>query len=86
MYHVDFKQSVTKDLKKLERRFRNKILAKIQKLAVNPYKENIKKLSLSQVFFRLRVGDYRVVFQIDHENRLIIIYYIRHRKDAYKHL
>lgn len=86
MYSVEFKQSVSKDLKKIPKQFVKKIFANIDKLQINPYKQNIKKLVSTESFFRLRVGDYRIVFQISNNERKIIIYYISHRKEVYKNL
>jgi mRNA-degrading endonuclease RelE of RelBE toxin-antitoxin system len=38
----------------------------------------------AEVSYRIRVGDYRVVYQVDTKKKLIIIYHVRHRKDIYR--
>lgn len=86
MYSVEFKQSVSKDLKKIQRRIVESILVKIEKLKTDPYKSDIKKLFGTKSFFRLRVGDYRIIFQILSAEKKIIVFYIRHRKDVYKNV
>lgn len=87
MYLIEFKASVfEKDLKKMEQNQCNKILKKIERLKIDPYKSSIKKLASTHSYFRIRVGDYRVIFQIVKKDQKIIIYHIAHRKDVYKNL
>lgn len=86
MYSVEFKQSVFKDLKKIQRRIVEGILAKIEKLKTDPYKGDIKKLFGTKSFFRLRVGDYRIIFQILDAEKKVVVFYIRHRRDVYKNM
>ena len=38
----------------------------------------------SESGYRLRIGDYRVIYQVDTENKVVVVYHVRHRKDAYK--
>lgn len=86
MYKIEFKQSVTKDLRRIDSKFHKNIFSKIDKLKTSPYKANIEQLSGSKLCFRIRAGDYRIVFQILNRDKKIIIQYIRHRKDVYKNL
>ena len=61
-----------------------RVVAAIKELADNPYPQGVKKLSGFDRTFRIRVGDYRVLYDI-YENRLVIeIIRIRHRKDVYR--
>ena len=78
---IKIQNSAKKDLKKLENSTASKILNDIKSLQNFPDVTNIKKLKNHQPTFRLRVGDYRVLFDI--ENDLIIIARIKHRKEAY---
>lgn len=86
MYSVEFKESVSGDLKKIPKQFVKKIFSNIDKLQINPYKQNIKKLISTEFVFRSRVGDYRIIFQIFDAQKKIVIYHIRHRKEVYKNL
>lgn len=86
MYQAEFKQSVEKDLRKLNKKLISRLFAKIEKLKINPYEEDIKKIALAKSYFRARVGDYRIIFQILDKHKKIVIHYIRHRKEAYRHL
>lgn len=82
-YAVEFKNSAVKELKKLPKQHSFRILKAIDKLALNPKLGNVRPM-VGMPNWRLRVGDYRVIYSI-YENKLtIFIIRIRHRKDAYK--
>ena len=78
---IDIQDSAYKDLKKIDKSEAIKILQTIKKLEDYPYISNVKKLTNHYPPFRLRIGDYRVLFDIE-ENK-IIISNIKHRKEAY---
>ena len=70
-----------KDLKKLDKQNVKLLLKKIENLRNYPLVTNIKKLKNFYPPFRYRIGNYRILFDIENEN--IIIFKIKHRKDAY---
>jgi mRNA interferase RelE/StbE len=80
-YSIEFKPAAVKDLKKVDRKKAVKIVAKIEELE-NDLKGDVKKLTDFTPEYRLRVGDYRVLFEI--EKKTVIIYRIKHRKESYK--
>lgn len=83
-YQIEIKPSASKELEKLPRQMVIRVVAAIRELADNPYPSGVKKLSGFDRTFRIRVGDYRVLYDI-YENRLVIeIIRIRHRKDVYR--
>lgn len=83
-YPIEIKPSASKELEKLPRQMVVRVVAAIRELADNPYPQGVKKLSGFDRTFRIRVGDYRVLYDI-YENRLVIeIIRIRHRKDVYR--
>ncbi len=84
LFKIDLKGSTEHDLKKIDRQFISKILKAIETLSVNPFPMHCKKLKDSELSYRLRVGDYRIIYQVDQVNKAIVIYHVRHRKDAYK--
>ena len=83
-YKIVFKSKVEKDLRKIDRQFIPDILKQIEKLQGNPRPSNSRKLIDSTISYRLRIGDYRVVYQVDDSSKLVEIYLVRHRKDVYK--
>lgn len=71
-----------KELKKLPLKLQKIILTKILELASISQTNQVKKLENSP-YFRLRVGDYRVIFQYSGRTTILIIH-VAHRKDAYR--
>lgn len=80
-YDVDLKPRAIKDCKKIEKKILQKVLLKIEELT-DDLQGDIKKLTNFTPEYRLRVGDYRVLFET--EDNKIIVYRIMHRKDVYK--
>jgi mRNA interferase RelE/StbE len=80
MYHVEFKPRAIKDLKALPAATQRRILARIEALQ-DDLAGDVKKLTSFTPEYRLRVGDYCVLFEVD--DAKVIIYRILHRKDAY---
>gem|GEM_PF-88269 len=79
-YQVQFKPRAIKDLQSLPREIQNRILTKIERLN-NNLTGDVKRLTNFTPKFRLRVGDYRVLFEL--EGNTVVIYRIKHRKNAY---
>ncbi len=83
-YQIEFKSSALKELEKLPRQIIPRAIAAIKRLAENPYPQGVKKLAGFERTYRVRVGDYRIMYEI-HEDRLIIeIIRVKHRKDVYR--
>ena len=80
-YRIEFKPQAIKDCKKIPRKEVQKIFEKIDKMS-NDLQGDVKQLTNFTPEYRLRVGDYRVLFEI--EEKIINIYRVRHRKQAYK--
>jgi len=83
MFEIHFSNKALKELQNLPRPISKRIFEKISLLKENPFKQNIKKLS-GQPYFRLRIGDYRVIFAIWKKEFRILIIKIAHRKKIYK--
>lgn len=80
-YEIVFKPRAIKDLQSLSKQTQEKILSRIQ-LMENDLREDVKKLTNFTPEYRLRVGNYRVLFEI--ENNTIVIYRIKSRDKAYQ--
>jgi mRNA interferase RelE/StbE len=83
-YQILWKQSSEKDLKKIGPDYRDRIINAIAKLSKEPIPHNSCKLKTTENYYRIRVGRYRIIYYIDGDKNNILIYYIRHRKDAYR--
>mgnify|MGYP001773277165 CR=1 FL=1 len=83
-FKILYAKSVYKDIKKLDQNTKLKIKKSIEKLENFPNISNIKSLKSHPLAdYRLRVGDYRVLFDVDWDNKKIYILKIGHRKDIY---
>jgi mRNA interferase RelE/StbE len=85
-YQVDFKPSVERDFREIPRTVLPRILKKIGELKEMPLPLQARKLSMAERLYRIRVGDYRIVYEVDLSNKLLIIHYIRHRRRVYREL
>jgi len=86
MYTLNFLNSAKNEFKKLEQLAQKNIKDKLELLATNPdvLKNNIKALKGEyKGKFRLRIKEYRVIFQVKDEELIIIVVRIGHRKDIY---
>jgi mRNA interferase RelE/StbE len=79
-YSIEFKKSALKDLEKINKKDALKILFRIEKME-DSLSGDIKKLTNYTPEYRLRVGNYRILFEI--AGNEIIIYCVKHRKDLY---
>jgi len=79
-YDIQFKPKSVKDIERLPSRIQDRVLARIEEMS-NDLKGDVRRLTNFTPEYRLRVGDYRVLFEI--EGKTIIIYRIRHRREAY---
>jgi mRNA interferase RelE/StbE len=84
MYKIEFKKKVEKELRKIDRQYVQTLLGKIKMLEKEPFPSNSRKLTGSAMSYRLRVGDYRVIYQVDDNSKIITIFQVRNRKDAYR--
>jgi len=82
MKKVVIDDKAIKELLKLELNIRKKIFSKIETLSNFPEIPNIKKLKNFSPKYRLRIANYRVLFDIDDD--VITVYSVKHRKSCYK--
>jgi len=84
MYKLLIDDKVVKDLRKIDRVWRSKILASIKtKLIENPYSGKKLVGDLSP-YYRLRVGDYRVLYEIIENEVVVVVVKVKHRKNVYE--
>ena len=83
-YAIGFARSARKQLQVLDRALALRIVGRIESLAVTPRPMGCVKLEGGAGLWRIRVGDYRVIYEIDDEHRLIDVSAVRHRRDAYR--
>ncbi len=85
MYQVEFRPQAAHDFEELDHAVAEHLLKKLHWLAENF--DSIKPEALSGELaglFKLRVGDYRVIYQADRENQILIILLVGHRREIYE--
>lgn len=82
-YKVEIARLAEKQIAKLPKRDKIKILDKIETLADDPRPHGYKKLVYHTEYFRFRVGNYRIIYQITDDVLLVTVVEITDRRDAY---
>ncbi len=83
-YRIEYAKGVDKDLRKIPIRIGDRIVRAIDKLASNPRPPGSVKLVGYELEFRIRVGDYRVIYQIQDSVLIVLVVEVGHRKDIYR--
>ena len=82
-YRVRFYPQVEKELRRLSQEAQKRVVVALEGLAENPLKQGVVKLRGEEAY-RMRVGDYRIIYEVNTEMRVISILRVAHRKDAYR--
>ncbi len=85
-YRIELKPPALRTLEKLPKRDRQRIAKKIDQLTENPRPRGAMKLAGGSNLYRLRAGDYRIVYQIHDDVLLVLVVRIGGRGDVYRHL
>ena len=83
MYKIDLRRAAFKDLKDIPATYIRLIARHIDSLEQNPRPPDSKKLK-GEAGYSLRIGTYRVLYDIDDKNQTITIYRIKHRREVYR--
>jgi len=83
-YHVEVKRSAAKALKKIPKADQKRIADKIDSLADDLPNPDTTKMQGNNPFHRIRVGEYRIIYEIQEDALLILVVKIGHRKDIYR--
>ncbi|MGD0349239.1 MAG: type II toxin-antitoxin system RelE/ParE family toxin [Verrucomicrobiota bacterium] len=84
MYRVFLERSAERDLGRLSSEVHGRVIAAIQELANNPRPPGCRKLVGSKNDWRIRVGDYRVIYEIADTIRVVRVNRVRHRREVYR--
>lgn len=83
-FELHWRASTRKDLRGIPPADVSRIIESVAKLADNPLPHGSQKLTGSERTYRVRVGDYRVVYELRRDLNLIEVQRVRHRKDVYR--
>jgi mRNA interferase RelE/StbE len=84
MFRVFLESSVEKDLRKLDPAIFKRIISALKELENNPVPHGCRKLVGSENDWRIRVGDWRIIYEIDRPGKVIRVMRIRHRREVYR--
>jgi mRNA interferase RelE/StbE len=83
-YRIEFSPTAERQFKKLPKEVQARLKHRIDILAENPFPRGVKKLSAEEDLYRLRIGDYRIIYQVQGKALLILILKLGHRKNVYR--
>ena len=83
-FSLQWRKSTRKDLRRISRDMVSRIIAEVEKLAAEPLPHGCEKLIGSEHSYRIRVGDYRVIYELLRDPKIVEIQRVRHRKDVYR--
>lgn len=83
MFSVEFSKRAEKDLKNLDKTIGERIVSKIETLSQDPFPRDAIKLKGEESIFRVRVGKYRILYEVYHENKIVLITKIDKRERVY---
>ncbi|HOC42991.1 MAG TPA: type II toxin-antitoxin system RelE/ParE family toxin [Thermoanaerobaculales bacterium] len=83
-YSIIFARSASKELESLEPKVIARVLPRVKALSENPRPSGCKKLAGGVDAWRIRIGDYRVIYRVDDTVSLVTVMVVRHRSKAYE--
>ncbi|EFA73253.1 type II toxin-antitoxin system RelE/ParE family toxin [Cylindrospermopsis raciborskii LB2897] len=83
-YKIIITKSIQKQLDNLPSNIQDRVYEKISQLAEEPRPDGVAKLKGYDNEYRIRIGDYRLVYEIQDEKLIVLILQCKHRRDVYK--
>jgi len=83
-YRLEVKESGQRELAELPTRIQRRIVRALEKLAEDPRPSGVHKIRGTEDAYRIRVGDYRVIYEVREKQLVVYVIRMRHRKDAYR--
>lgn len=83
-YRIELTDRAKRDLRRLDRQSQARIVSALGELAVDPHHHRQVKRLVGQDGCRLRVGDYRVLFQIENDRLIVLVFQVGYRREVYR--
>lgn len=83
-YNIAFAPAALRQLRKLPMQDQKRIMREIETLTDDPRPQGVRKLTGADNLWRIRIGDYRVVYEIQDAKLVVLVLRIAHRKDVYR--
>ena len=84
MHELLIERSAERDLDRLSKVVRERIIPKIKGLAEAPRPAGTRKITGTRRDWRLRVGDHRIIYEVNDQERVVKVWRVRHRREAYR--
>ena len=84
MHEVYLERAAERDLKRLSGRDFRRVVARIKALADDPRPQGCRKITGSKSDWRVRVGDYRIIYEVQDKEEVVRVMRVRHRREAYQ--
>ena len=84
MYEIQFKPAAQRQIKKLDKSTRKEIYSCLESLQNDPRHTGVEKLSHQENLYRVRTGDYRIIYQIQDASLVVLVVKIGHRREVYR--
>lgn len=85
-YRIEFAPRAEREFRALDGSIQRRIARRIESLSQNPYPVGIKKLQGDDEIYRLRIGDYQILYQVKRRALLVLILGIEHRREIYRRI
>jgi len=83
-YTLEFTASAAREFRALDRKKQRRISTKVSELANDPFPAGVRKFQGEEDHWRIRVGDYRVIYRVEKCRVVIVIVKIGHRREVYR--
>ena len=83
-FSIQWRNSTKKDIRNLPPQEVARVVEAVTQLADDPLPHGSQKLSGSERIYRIRVGDYRVIYEVFSDSHIVEVQRVRHRKDVYR--
>lgn len=84
MYRIELRPAAVRDLRKLDTVVRRRLAAAIDRLAQTPRPPGVEKLQGQEDRYRVRVGEYRILYEIEDRALLVLVVRVGHRREVYR--
>ena len=86
MYEIEFRPRAFRQLQALPRAVQRRVLNRIERLGEDPRPRGVRKLTGADRTYRIRIGDYRVIYDILDRKLVVLVLRVAHRREAYRGL
>lgn len=84
LYQIEFSRQADRQFRSLPSQIRQRLRLRIDALAARPRPHGSEKLSGYEQFYRIRVGDYRIVYAVEDDRLLVLVVKVGHRREVYR--